>query len=91
MMLARIAPNIAVPNAAPIVRKNVTPDVATPSSPWGTAFCAASTSTWMRQPSPAPRTTMSADMTSVLVPAWRNDSMNSPVAVSAEPMIGNRR
>ena len=35
MMLARIAPKIAVPNAAPIVRKNVIPDVATPSSPMG--------------------------------------------------------
>ena len=63
MTLARIAPKIAVPKAAPIVRKKVIPEVATPSSEWGTAFWAASTSTCMRQPSPAPSTTMQPDIT----------------------------
>ncbi len=91
MMLARIAPKIAVPKAAPIVRKKVIPEVATPSSEWGTAFWAASTSTWMRQPSPAPSTTMHPDITRALVWAWRNDNKKSPTVVRAEPMIGNRR
>jgi len=37
------APKAAVPNIAPIVRKNWRDAVAAPSSDWGTEFCIATT------------------------------------------------
>jgi len=48
-------PKIAAPNELPIVRKNVTPDVATPRSSKLDVFCTISTSTCMHDPIPAPR------------------------------------
>ena len=48
-------PKIAAPNELPIVRKNVTPDVATPRSSKLDVFCTISTSTCMHDPMPAPR------------------------------------
>jgi len=54
---AKIAPKIETPTAPPIWRNNVEPDVATPSISYGTAFCAARTSTCMTIPSPSPSTT----------------------------------
>ena len=54
--LAKMAPNTAVPNEPPIMRKNVTPDVAVPSCSYGTAFWTATTRTCMTRPSPTPNT-----------------------------------
>ena len=56
--LEKMAPKIAVPNEPPIDRKNVAPDVATPSSECGTAFCTMMTSTCMTPPMPMPSTSM---------------------------------
>ncbi len=56
--LEKIAPKIAVPNEPPIDRKNVAPEVATPSSLCGTAFWTMMTSTCMTPPMPMPSTSM---------------------------------
>ena len=53
--LVNSEPKIAAPNELPIVRKNVTPDVATPRSSKLDVFCTISTSTCMHDPIPAPR------------------------------------
>ena len=56
--LAKMAPNTAVPNDPPIIRKKVTPEVAVPSSSYGTAFWTATVRTCRIRPSPSPNTTM---------------------------------
>ena len=53
-----MAPKIAVPNEPPMERKNVAPEVATPSSLCGTPFCTMITSTCITPPRPMPRTSM---------------------------------
>ena len=59
--LEKIAPKIAVPNEPPIERKNVAPEVATPSSLCGTPFCTMITSTCMTPPRPMPSTSMASE------------------------------
>jgi hypothetical protein len=54
--LANSEPNTAAPNELPMVRKNVTPDVATPRSAKSDVFCTISTSTCMHIPIPVPST-----------------------------------
>jgi hypothetical protein len=53
--LVNSEPKIAAPNELPIVRKKVTPEVATPRSSKLDVFCTISTSTCMHDPIPAPR------------------------------------
>ena len=54
--LANMEPKIAAPNELPIVRKNVTPEVATPRSVKSTVFCTTRMSTCMLSPIPMPST-----------------------------------
>lgn len=53
---AKTVPKMATPKDAPMDRKKVAPDVATPRSSYETAFCTISTSTCMTSPSPSPNT-----------------------------------
>ena len=53
--LVKIAPNTDTPKAPPIVRKNVTPDVAAPRSAYEAVFWTAITRTCRIRPRPAPR------------------------------------
>ena len=52
----KTVPKMATPNEAPMERKKVAPEVATPRSSYATAFCTTRTSTCMTRPSPAPKT-----------------------------------
>ncbi|CAM5732253.1 hypothetical protein SMICM304S_11283 [Streptomyces microflavus] len=54
--LVKTVPKMATPNEAPMERKNVAPEVATPRSWYETAFCTTRTRTCMTRPSPAPKT-----------------------------------
>ena len=67
--LANSDPKIAAPNELPMVRKNVTPDVATPRSAKLAVFCTISTSTCMHSPIPEPRTNRYTDCCQVGVAA----------------------
>lgn len=53
---AKTVPKMATPKDAPMDRKKVAPDVATPRSSYDTAFCTISTRTCMTSPSPSPNT-----------------------------------
>ena len=53
--LVKMAPKTDTPKAPPIVRKNVTPDVAAPRSAYEAVFWTAITRTWMISPRLAPR------------------------------------
>ncbi len=55
-------PKIAAPNELPRVRKNVTPEVATPEVAVVDVFCTMIVSTCMHRPMPAPRMIMSSAM-----------------------------
>ena len=81
-------PKIAAPNELPMVRKNVTPEVATPRSVKSTVFCTTSTSTCMLMPMPAPSTSRYSDSTSVDVSASMRESSTKPSAMVAVPAIG---
>ena len=59
--LVNSEPKMAAPNELPMVRKNVTPDVATPRSAKLEVFCTIRTSTCMHIPMPAPRTNRYSD------------------------------
>jgi len=54
-------PKMAAPNELPIVRKKVTPEVATPRSSKPTVFCTIRTRVCMHIPIPAPRMTRNND------------------------------
>lgn len=79
---------MAAPKELPMVRKNVTPEVATPRSVKSTVFCTVSTRTCMLNPMPAPRISRSRDCTSTEVRASMNDSRTNPTAMIAVPAIG---
>ena len=85
----KIEPNTAVPSEPPIPRISVTPDVAEPSTAYGTAFWTARISTCITSPSPRPSTSRYSDAVSVLVPTPRSESRNSPTAITAVPTTGN--
>ena len=89
--LAKIAPKIAVPNDPPIERKNVAPEVATPSSLCGTPFCTMVTSTCMTLPRPRPRMSMKTASSNVGVPTPIRCSRNRPRVIAAVPAIGKIR
>ena len=89
--LEKIAPKIAVPNEPPIERKNVAPEVATPSSLCGTPFCTMITSTCMTPPRPMPSTSMHSASKAVDDEGVIRDSRNRPMVISAVPAIGKKR
>ncbi len=86
-----MAPKIAVPKDPPIDRKNVAPEVATPSSLCGTAFCTMMTSTCITPPRPMPRTSMYSESSTEDVPTPMRDSRNRPSVIVAVPAIGQNR
>ena len=89
--LEKIAPKMAVPNEPPMDRKNVAPEVATPSSLCGTAFCTMMTSTCITPPMPMPRISMYSQSSTAGVPTPMRDSRYRPTAVTADPAIGKNR
>jgi hypothetical protein len=56
--LASTAPSALTPIAPPMLRKNMSVDVAAPNSAAGTSFCAASTRFCISMPTPTPSTAM---------------------------------
>src|SRR3954471_555108 len=86
--LANKDPKMAAPKELPIVRKNVTPDVATPRSVKLAVFCTTSTSTCMHSPIPAPSTNRNTDCCQVGVAASILDSSTNPTAMVAVPATG---
>ncbi len=81
-------PNIAAPNELPIVRKKVTPDVATPRSSKFDVFCTIRTSTCMHNPMPAPRMNRYTDCSSADVDGSIRDISRKASAITAVPAIG---
>ncbi len=71
-----------------MVRKNVTPDVATPRSAKLEVFCTTSTSTCMHSPMPVPRTNRYSDCCQVGVAASIRDSSTNATAMIAVPATG---
>ncbi len=71
-----------------MVRKNVTPEVATPRSEKSTVFCTISTSTCMLMPMPAPSTTRYSDCSRVDVSGPIRDNNTKPIAITAVPTTG---
>jgi hypothetical protein len=67
----------------------VEPEVATPSSSYGTAFWAASTSTCMVIPRPKPSRTMTSAVSQVGMPTLIRESISIATVIKAVPAIGN--
>ena len=86
--LANSDPKIAAPNELPMVRKNVTPEVATPRSAKSTVFCTVRISTCMHKPMPVPSTNRYSDWRHMGVAAVICDSRTNPRAMTAVPMTG---
>ena len=72
-----------------MVRKNVTPDVATPRSAKLEVFCTTSIRTCMHKPMPAPRMNRYTDCCQVGVAAPICDSSRKPSVMVAVPTTGN--
>ncbi len=72
-----------------MVRKKVTPDVATPRSAKLAVFCTTSTSTCMHNPIPVPSTNRYTDCCQVGVAAFIVDSSTNATAMIAVPATGN--
>ena len=72
-----------------MVRKNVTPEVATPRSAKLEVFWTTSTSTCMHRPMPVPRTNRYSDCCQVGVAASIRDSSTNATAMMAVPATGN--
>jgi len=86
--LVKSEPNTAAPKELPIVRKKVTPDVATPRSAKSVVFCTIRTSTCMHIPMPVPRTNRYSDCISVGVDESMRDSSTKPTHMIAVPRTG---
>ncbi len=71
-----------------MVRKNVTPDVATPRSAKSEVFCTIRTSTCMHMPIPAPRIRRYSDCSGIGVAAFIRDSSTKPTSMIAVPATG---
>ncbi|PQM48415.1 hypothetical protein C1Y40_01380 [Mycobacterium talmoniae] len=71
-----------------MVRKNVTPEVATPKSSKLEVFCTISTSTCMDNPMPAPSTSRYTDCSSAGVAASIRDISTKASAIRAVPATG---
>ena len=86
-----MVPKTAAPNELPMVRKKVTPDVATPRSRYSTVFWTMIVSTCIDRPIPTPSTSIAPDVWSV-VECWSSrESHHIPTAITTEPTIGKIR
>ena len=81
-------PNIAAPNELPMVRKNVTPEVATPRSSKRAVFCTIRVSTCIEAPMPTPRMSRYSDCNRKGVELSILDSSTSATAMVAVPRTG---
>ena len=81
-------PKMAAPNELPMVRKNVTPEVATPRSSNFAVFCTVRISTCMHRPMPVPRTNRYSDWRHTGVSAPICDSNTNAPAITAVPTTG---
>ncbi|SIL08336.1 Uncharacterised protein [Mycobacteroides abscessus subsp. abscessus] len=81
-------PNMAAPKELPMVRKNVTPDVATPKSSKRAVFCTMRVSTCMDAPMPTPRMNRYSDCRTNGVESSILDSSTSAMAMMAVPATG---
>ena len=81
-------PKTAAPKELPMVRKNVTPDVATPRSEKLAVLCTMSTRTCMHIPMPVPRMNRYALCCSTGVVASICDSRTKPSVITAVPTTG---
>ena len=71
-----------------MVRKKVTPEVATPRSAKSTVFCTVRMSTCMHNPIPAPRMNRSSDWRHTGVAAFIWEMRTKPTAITAVPTTG---
>lgn len=71
-----------------MVRKNVTPEVATPRSSKRDVFCTVRISTCMHRPMPVPRMNRYSDCSTNGVVASMRDSSRKPTTMIAVPMTG---
>ena len=86
--LANSEPKMAAPNELPMVRKNVTPEVATPRSSNFAVFCTVRMSTCMHRPMPVPRVNRYSDWRHTGVSAPICDSSTNAPAITAVPTTG---
>ena len=86
--LANSDPKMAAPKELPMVRKKVTPEVATPRSEKLEVFCTTSTSTCMHSPIPEPSRNRNRDCTTSGVCASMVDSSRNPTNMTAVPATG---
>ena len=86
--LVNSEPKMAAPNELPMVRKKVTPEVATPRSEKLAVFCTVSTSTCMHNPMPVPRMNRYTDCNQVGVSTVIRDSSTNASAMMAVPSTG---
>ena len=84
----KIALNTDTPIAPPMDRKNVTAEVAVPSSDGATAFCTASTSTCVTSPRPDPSRNMDSHAIGSGVSGANRDSSSIATVITAVPTIG---
>ena len=80
---------MAAPKELPMVRKNVTPDVATPRSAKLEVFWTTRMRTCMHKPMPVPRTKRYSDCCHVGVAASIWESSTNATAMMAVPATGN--
>jgi len=71
-----------------MVRKKVTPDVATPRSAKSTVFCTISTSTCWHIPMPVPSTNRNSDCISSDVAESMRESSTKPTHMNTVPASG---
>ena len=71
-----------------MVRKKVTPDVATPRSRYSTVFCTMIVSTCIDSPMPTPSTSIATDVSRVVECSSSRESSHIPTAITTEPTIG---
>jgi hypothetical protein len=81
-------PKIAAPNELPMVRKNVTPEVATPRSAKLEVFCTIRMSTCMHMPMPVPRMNRYSDCNNIGVVASIRDNSTNATTITAVPTTG---
>ncbi len=79
---------MAAPNELPMVRKKLTPEVATPRSSKSDVFCTMSTSTCIDSPMPAPRMNRQSDCSSADVERSMVDISRKARVISAVPATG---
>ena len=85
------APKTGVPTAGPSSRKRSAVDVAVPRSRWSTLFCTASSVVCITNPTPRPSTPPNAMASATGVDCCSVASSATPIVMSTEPLMGQRR